>query len=186
MEVLVIWQWRLKKIVTEEVWSISRSILFLARQNTRLHGFEIVWLFIIIFIDFIEFYWSIIDAGSSLTSRSDHITIDFRTKLEIESVFPVDGIRFINKPEVWVEYGEYKGSSFESKSGLLIVDLIMKVVHVVRIFFGIIFMRGVDDEPFTYLEHGSESIEICFEGKFKVLNADDGSLSVLFDFSELP
>jgi len=70
--------------------------------------------------------------------------------------------------------------------GLLVVDFVMKVVHVVCVFFGIKFMGSVEDEPFTHFKHGTKSVEVGLERQFEVIDVDDSSLSELLDFRQLP
>lgn len=70
---------------------------------------------------------------------------------------------------------------------MLIVELVVKVGHVVGVFFSIFFVRSVEGEPFSEFEHGSEEVHVLGEGKDEVFGANGSSFLEWFvasDFSQ--
>ena len=51
---------------------------------------------------------------------------------------------------------------------MLIVELVMEMGHFIGVFFCVVFMRGVEDEPFSDFEHSSEKVHVLLEGKHGV------------------
>lgn len=53
-----------------------------------------------------------------------------------------------------------------------VVQLVVEVCHVVGVLFGVVFVRGVEDEPLAELELGGEQVHVLLVGDLEVLGTD--------------
>jgi hypothetical protein len=100
--------------------------------------------------------------------------------LDIEGVLPIEGIRLVDEPEVGVDYSEDQCAPLEEEPGVEVVQFVVEVRHVVGVLFGVVLMRGVEDEPLAQLELGSQQVHVLLVGHLEVLGTDGCALSELF------
>jgi len=93
--------------------------------------------------------------------------------LQIEVVPPVNGIGFVDEPEIAIDDGEDEGSSTNKELGVEVVEFVVEVVHLVGVVLGVGLVGRVEDEPFAGLEHGSQEVHVLLERQLEVLGVDD-------------
>ena len=103
-----------------------------------------------------------------------------------DCVPPIDGIRLHHKPEVGVESPEYNDSIAHQQSGVLIVELVMKMSHFVGVFLTVVLVGGVEGEPFADFKHSGEEIHVLLERKYEIFSPNDSSLFELFILGQSP
>lgn len=124
-------------------------------------------------------YGSLIHGGATLSGGGGEGSIGPLVHLDIEGVLPVDGIGFIHEPKVGIEYSKDEHSPSDEESGVLVVEFVVEMGHVVGVAFGVVLMGRVEDEPLADLEHGGQQVHVLLVGQLEILGTDWSALREL-------
>lgn len=122
---------------------------------------------------------SLIHGGSSLTGRGGQGSVALLIEFDVEGVLPVEGVGFVEEPKVAVEQSEDKCASPDEQPGVLVVEFVVEVGHLVGVPLGVVLVRGVEDEPLADLEHRRQQIHVLLVRQLEVLRTDRGALREL-------
>ncbi len=87
--------------------------------------------------------------------------------LDVEVVLPVYGV-LGGQDQDEVDEGEGDGASADHGLGLLVVNFVVEVGHLVGHLFGIPLVGSIKNEPFPQLKHGRQSVGVHLEGQSEV------------------
>ena len=122
---------------------------------------------------------SLIHGGSSFTGGGGQRSVALLIEFDVEGVLPVEGVGFVEEPEVCVEQSEDESASPDEQPGVLVVEFVVEVGHFVGVPLGVVLVRGVEDEPLADLEHRRQHIHVLLVRQLEVLRTDRGALREL-------
>ena len=84
---------------------------------------------------------SLVHGLASLTSRGRQCSISPLIEFDIKGVLPIECYWLIKEPKISIEQSKDKDSSPDEQPGVLVVELIVEVGHVVGVPLRVVLVR---------------------------------------------